>query len=1405
MRKLISILICFAIVMTITPCMLIEASGATTYYVSPEGSDSGSGQSENDAWGSFKHAARQAQAGDTVIFKDGIYNEEEIIVFTNSGTENAKITFKSENKQGAKIVCKKSNNAKINILKDYIVLEDFDFTQTDDDSLISNTSDILVRVRANNCEIRGNKFSNVYEEAVKLSAARNVIVENNEITGTGHEGIDAVNAADCIIRNNTITDCGRTGVMIKGNSRNCQIYNNTIKNTNVSMTDGGHAFTVGGQTGIVPETTLGDWSENTGFEAYNCVFYNNIVYCTDEKILNGFSFLGAKDCHVYNNVIYGAKNAFSFKTTDGDENGWGWNVPNINPVIKNNIVMNTSVAYNVADIPENMDSDYNLFYNAGSNVPTETNSIVDKDPLFINAAGGDFSIPANSPVAKSGTALPTQIEGFEGFASIEGITADKKIPVEQIDFKGKTRKTPYDIGAYNRDRVKTVQLLYEDFESGTEGNDVIGWNGWINKSTDIPNDSFFKIQKESNTSNNLVGDLTRTKSDGESKTFTPAKNINEGTSAGEYASVKFKLRTDNSKTQAAIFRVYDTDGKSLAMTLYFNNSRVFFGGSNKYITSGAMSVGAWYEFEFFIHFAQGGTTANLILNGSPLFVNEATTIKDISYFRMESSRNMGTTETNADGTSVVADIKIDDISIYSIGAMEPLSVEPTEDGALNKAVITFSNEIKEGTLTKEDIEVNGGSIGVSSAQIGSDKRKCIVTFAEPLSLETQYNITIGEVEDVYGLEDSTSVEKTLIYKTRDRKFNVGEIKFYKDFNTVNEAEIQTLADGNISAALNIVNEKTEDYKAALIMVHKRDGKVMKVKAVDASVSAETLSPASRYAEMTLSGVTAGDSVEAYLWDSVQGMKPVGEGKIITPSSVQPITADGGSTITAITLDAAISNATADSGTMSLAGDVTPTINGMVTAYVLKPGYGLEDINFSNFDAAVDFAGQKAAEADGSYNFTYTMQGAVNNAVYTAYAGGNSISVPKKDTVTFFGSDYIARVVTAVNNAAATQIAQMLAGTIAVPNVTPSVMLNTVLGLNLDGYNALRDYGDYEKYKTYVAEAMEAETFIGVEDIRAKFPNMVQVQKAAQDKYLSLLNEINNSLWSNLAQKFQENDTEANRLLHLNWSGSYASIKNNPDLLEKLYKKLETIPFNDFNDLRYSFENEAKLLIPPTITPDPEPDYGGGGGGGGGVKYSPGLAKDENLEPIAPQETVEESVSFDDLDSVPWAQESIGYLAQNNIINGVDKKKFAPNAFVTREQFVKMVVLAMNLYNEDAQTTQFMDVEQRGWYNSYVASAVEHGIVHGVDNEHFGVGQNITRAEMAAILCRAAQSAGKTLADTQKYEYADNADIPDYAREAVNKLGAKGIMNGIGNGLFAPREQATRAMAAKVIFLLMGVN
>ncbi|MBR2886264.1 MAG: right-handed parallel beta-helix repeat-containing protein, partial [Clostridia bacterium] len=410
MKRLISILICFAIVMTFAPAMHIAASGGVTYYVSPEGSDSSSGLSESEAWKTFSYAAKTAQAGDTVIFEDGTYNESQLTIITNSGTEFLPIVFKSKNKHGAIINYtdeNSANNAKLQINggKEYIEIRDFTFTQEEPST--DNTGDIMIRVRNSaHCKIAGNKISEIYEEGIKLSNAYDVIAEDNIITKAGHEGIDAVNAADCIIRNNKIIDCGRTGVMIKGNSRNCQIYNNTVKNTEVQMNGGGHAFTIGGQTGIIPQTTLGDWSAETGFEAYNCVFYNNIVYASEEKILNGFSFMGAKNCHAYNNTIYGVKNAFNFETTQGIANDWEWDVPNRKPVIKNNIVMNTSVAYKLTDIPENMESDYNLFNNAGLNVPTEENSVYDEDPLFTDAANGDFSIPSASPAAKAGVPLP---------------------------------------------------------------------------------------------------------------------------------------------------------------------------------------------------------------------------------------------------------------------------------------------------------------------------------------------------------------------------------------------------------------------------------------------------------------------------------------------------------------------------------------------------------------------------------------------------------------------------------------------------------------------------------------------------------------------------------------------------------------------------------------------------------------------------------------------------------------------------------------------------------------------------------------------------------------------------------------------------------------------------------------
>lgn len=1418
MKKIISILVCISMVLAFMPAVFVGAEDGNIYYVSPDGSDHNSG-TQDSPWKTFSYAASTAQAGDTVIFKDGTYNESALAIFTNSGTESAPIVFKSENKHGAIIKYNEDNSnanvkVQINSGKEYIEIRDFVFTQKTPSE--SNTSDIMVRVRNSaNCKIIGNKIENVYEEGIKLSNAQNILIENNVIKEAGHEGIDAVNAADCIIRKNEILDCGRTGVMIKGNSRNMLVYNNLIKNDTVVMENGGYAFTVGGATGIVDGTTLVDYE--TGYEAYNCVFYNNIICGGDDKnIKTGFGYIGAKDCYCYNNTIVGVTNGFSFGNNGGIANGWGWNAGNTNPVIKNNIVSDAARAFDITEEPENLVSDYNLYNNItnAESIPVEENS-VEGNPKFKDAAA-DWSIPTSSPAAKAGCELPAEVAGFPGYESIEGVTADKKLPIEKIDFYGKTRKTPNDIGACNREKVKTVELLYEDFETGTIGNDVVGWNGWVNKNTSKPNDSYFKIAKESSTSENKVGNITRTNSNSNSVQFVPAKSIKTGTSAGENVSVKFKLRTDDSRTRAVAVSVFDSNSKNVGMTLYMNDSsnagRVFFGSGNKYIqgTNKPLTVGKWYEFEYLIHFGEGGTKGTLIVDGKELLTNQALSIKDVSFIRLESSRNMGTTSTDHDGKTVVADVKIDDIVITSIGDMEVVSMKPTEDGNLATALIEFSNEVDKTTLAPEDISINDGDITVTKAELlETNKKMCLVTFESPLEFETEYNVSVKGIADSYGklMEDTK-----LVYRTRDRKFNVGTLAFYSEYDTENETVMEKLSDGVITAAFDVVNEKEDPYEAALILLHKRDGNLIAATAADATVAGEDTDD--KYVSLKVEGVTETDSLEVYLWNSLQGMKPVAEGKIMTPQSVETISYGEDNVISSLDVQALMSDTSKDSAKIKITGTVSPEVPGAVTAYVLKPGYKISDITFDNFNDVVDFAGQNTANEQGVYTFGYTMKGAVNGKSYNVYTGGNSVGKVKDTSVIFFTEEFIETVISALNKADADTISKMLAGDITVPDVTPEVYLNTVLNLDLTEYSKLNDYTAYESYKSAVSKELEKLELTDTETIRSAFGSIVAVQKAAQEKYIWLLNEINKSLWSNLAQKFQENDTENNKLLHLNWEGSYSKIKSDKDLLESFYKKLESIPFNNFDDIRKSFEDEAFLLIPPEGTESGSSgsnSSGGGGGGGGSVKYSPDLAQKNTAEPLEEKtentdEGTKKTVTFDDIDSVPWAQEAIKFLAENEIVNGVAKGKFAPNDFVTREQFVKMVILAMGLYDETAITEQFVDADKRAWYNSYIANAVEHGIVHGMDNTHFGIGLEITRAEMAAIICRAAEAAGKKLPTGENFsEYADKENIPDYAESYVAALGEAGIMNGVGNGLFAPRDKATRAMAAKVIYLLMGVN
>ncbi|WP_312875680.1 S-layer homology domain-containing protein [Paenibacillus planticolens] len=104
-----------------------------------------------------------------------------------------------------------------------------------------------------------------------------------------------------------------------------------------------------------------------------------------------------------------------------------------------------------------------------------------------------------------------------------------------------------------------------------------------------------------------------------------------------------------------------------------------------------------------------------------------------------------------------------------------------------------------------------------------------------------------------------------------------------------------------------------------------------------------------------------------------------------------------------------------------------------------------------------------------------------------------------------------------------------------------------------------------------------------------------------------------------------------------------------------------------------------------------------------------------------------------------------------------------------------------------------------WVREAVYQAAAAGIIEGYPDGSFAPTLPVTRAEMAVMLARAI---GLRPSETALPRYADAADVPDWAKEAVAGVYEAGLMTGRDGGYFAPRDFATRAEAA---VLLLRVN
>jgi hypothetical protein len=177
----------------------------------------------------------------------------------------------------------------------------------------------------------------------------------------------------------------------------------------------------------------------------------------------------------------------------------------------------------------------------------------------------------------------------------------------------------------------------------------------------------------------------------------------------------------------------------------------------------------------------------------------------------------------------------------------------------------------------------------------------------------------------------------------------------------------------------------------------------------------------------------------------------------------------------------------------------------------------------------------------------------------------------------------------------------------------------------------------------------------------------------------------------------------------------------------------------------------------------------------------------------------EMKTFADLQQVAWAKAPIEVLASKGIVNGTTEFTFTPGAYVTRADFLKLLVGALDLYADIE--TNFDDVKPADYYYEAVGIAKALGISDGVGANQLNPKDLISRQDMMVMVERAMRVAGKDLSASNASalsRFQDANSIPSYAKDGLTVLLRNGLIEGEGEHL-NPTSFTTRAEAAVLLY------
>lgn len=219
--------------------------------------------------------------------------------------------------------------------------------------------------------------------------------------------------------------------------------------------------------------------------------------------------------------------------------------------------------------------------------------------------------------------------------------------------------------------------------------------------------------------------------------------------------------------------------------------------------------------------------------------------------------------------------------------------------------------------------------------------------------------------------------------------------------------------------------------------------------------------------------------------------------------------------------------------------------------------------------------------------------------------------------------------------------------------------------------------------------------------------------------------------------------------------------------------------------------------------DDDSSSGSSGGGGGGGSTGAGSPPVVSVKDADGKNMSTKCVTYSASDKTATIKAPAGYEIADVKLNGKSLGVVTKIEDVTKKDKIEVVLKVADATTTTEPTTPstepttpsasaFVDVNGH-WAASYITRAVELGLFSGTSTTTFSPDAKMTRGMIAAVLYR---MSGETFNGMASFsDVAANA----YYNNAVAWGADKGIIAGIGNGMFAPDTEITREQMAVLIY------